>query len=259
MLLTGAAGMAGLVLGPAMARVAARLAAAGPAPRVGVPARQLVEAGNLAAPVPADLPPQGPSPAHSSPAHSPAVTTATAAAVSVLTALLFAATAQRFGADPVLPAYLYLVAVGVTLSLVDLRSHRLPNALNLPSYPIAAGLLGAAALVGSGSGSLARALLGGAASYLLYLALRLASPRGVGFGDVKLAGVLGMYGGWLGWSVWTLSLLTASLYAGAVGLVLLALGRAGLRSRVAMGPCLVAGALTAALVGQQLVDGAVTR
>ena len=87
---------------------------------------------------------------------------------------------------------------------------------------------------------------------------RLATPRGVGFGDVKLAGILGMYGGWLGWSAWTLSLLTASLYAGAVGVVLLASGRAGLRSRVAMGPYLVAGALTAALVGQQLLDGAVT-
>lgn len=253
MLLTGAAAVAGLVLGPALARVAARLAATGAAPRSGAPARQLVEAGNLAAPAPAAVPARGPSPAH-----YPAVTVNRSAVVSVLTGLLFAAAAERFGADPVLPAYLYLVAVGVTLSLVDLRSHRLPNALTLPSYPITAGLLGAAALAGSGSGSLARALLGGAASYLLYLVLRLASPRGVGFGDVKLAGVLGMYGGWLDWSAWTLSLLTASLYAGAVGLVLLALGRAGLRSRVAMGPYLVAGALTAALLGQQLADGAVT-
>ena len=45
-----------------------------------------------------------------------------------MTGLLFAAAAQRFGADPVLPAFAYLAAVGVTLSLVDLRSHRLPNA-----------------------------------------------------------------------------------------------------------------------------------
>lgn len=176
----------------------------------------------------------------------------------MLTGLLFAATARRFGPDPALPAFLFLAAVGVTLSLVDLRSHRLPNALTLPSYPIAAALLGMAAVAGSGSGFLGRALLGGAASYLLLLALRLVTPRGVGFGDVKLAGVLGMYGGWLGWSAWTLSLLTASLYAGAVGVVLLASGRAGLGSRVAMGLYLVAGALTAALVGPQVIDGAVT-
>ena len=84
----------------------------------------------------------------------------------------------------------------------------------------------------------------------------LVSPRGVGFGDVKLAGVLGMHGGWLGWSARTLSPLTASLYAVAVVVVLLALGRAGLRSRVAIGPYLVAGALTAALLGRQLLDSA---
>ena len=110
----------------------------------------------------------------------------------MLRGLLFAATAQRFGADPALPAFLYLAAVGVTLSLVDLRSHRLPKALTLPSYPVSACLLGAAAIAGSGSGSLGRALLGGAASYLLLLALRLATPSGVWFGDVKLAGILGM-------------------------------------------------------------------
>ena len=253
MLLTGAAAALGLVLGPALAVVAARLSPGRTGVPDSAPAPQLVEAGNLpgaAVPAgPAEGPAEGPATAH-----SPGVALPAAAGTSVLTGLLFAATAQRFGADPALPAFLYLAAVGVTLSLVDLRSHRLPNALTLPSYPIAAALLGAAAVAGSGSGSLGRALLGGAASYLLLLALRLATPRGVGFGDVKLAGVLGMYGGWLGWSAWTLSLLTASLYAGVVGVVLLASGRAGPGRRVAM----VAGALTAALVGQQLIDGAVT-
>ena len=253
MLLTGAAAALGLVLGPALAVVAARLSLGPTGLRDSAPAPELVEAGTLpGAGVPAGLA-EGPATAH-----SPGVALPAAARTSVLTGLLFAATAQRFGADPALPALAYLAAVGVTLSLVDLRSHRLPNALTLPSYPIAAALLGMAAVAGSASGSLGRALLGGAASYLLLLTLRLATPRGVGFGDVKLAGVLGVYGGWLGWSAWTLSLLTASLYAGAVGVVLLASGRAGLRSRVAMGPYLVAGALTAALVGQQLIDGAVT-
>ena len=253
MLLTGAAAALGLVLGPALAVVAARLSLGPTGLRDSAPAPQLVEAGTL----PAAGVPAGPAEGLAT-AHSPGVALPAAAGTFVLTGLLFAATAQRFGADPVLPAFLYLAAVGVTLSLVDLRSHRLPNALTLPSYPIAGGLLGAATVAGTGSGSLGRALLGGAASYLLLLTLRLATPRGVGFGDVKLAGMLGVYGGWLGWTAWTLSLLTASLYAGAVGVVLLAAGRAGLRSRVAMGPFLVAGALTAALVGQQLGDGAVT-
>lgn len=257
MLLTGAAAALGLVLGPALAVVAARLSPGRTGVRGSAPAPPLVEAGNLPGAAVPDGPAEG-SAVGPATARSPGVALSAPAGTFVLTGLLFAATAQRFGADPALPAFLYLAAVGVTLSLVDLRSHRLPNALTLPSYPIAAALLGVAAVAGSGSGSLGRALLGGAARYLLLLTLRLATPRGVGFGDVKLAGMLGMYGGWLGWGAWTLSLLTASLCAGAVGVVLLASGRAGLRSPVAMGPYLIAGALTAALVGQQLVDGAVT-
>ena len=249
MLLTGAAAALGLVLGPALAVVAARLSPGPTGVRDSAPASHLVEAGALPGAAVRAGPADGPATAR-----SPGVALPAAAGTSVLTGLLFAATAQRFGVDPVLSAFLYLAAVGVALSLVDLRCHRLPNALTLPSYPIAACLLGAGAVAGSGSGSPVRALLGGAASYLLLLTLRMATPRGVGFGDVKLAGVLWMYGGWLGWSAWTLSLLTASLYAGVVGVVLLASGRAGPGRRVAM----VAGALTAALVGQQLIDGAVT-
>ena len=186
MLLTVAAAVASLALGPALARVAARLGASLSTPPISVPAAQLVRAGAAGATPPAGTPPGA------APARSPAASRATAAGTSRLTGLLFAAAAARFGADPVLPAFLNLVAVGVTLSLVDLRDYRLPNALTLPSYPIVAALLGAAALAGSPTGSFGRALLGGAGSYLLYLALRLASPRGVGFGDVKLAGVLGM-------------------------------------------------------------------
>ncbi len=246
-LLTGAAAVVGLAVGPLLHRAATRLATSA-APSASLnPAAELVAAGTRPAPVPAGSPPTGQGQDRSA---------GSALALSALTGLLFVGVAGRFGADPVLPAYLYLVAVGLTLSLVDLRSHRLPNVLTLPSYPIAAGLLAAAALLGSSSGSLGRALLAGAASYLLYLALRLANPRGLGFGDVKLAGVLGMYSGWLGWSAWTLSLLAASLYAGTIGLALLALRRLDRRSHMALGPYLIAGTLTAALIGQRLLDGA---
>ena len=143
MLLTGAAAAAGLVLGPALALVAARLSPGPTGVRGSALAPQLVEAGNLpATPVPT-RPADGPATAR-----SPGVALPAAAGTSVVTGLLFGAAAQRFGADPVLPAFAYLAAVGVTLSLVDLRSHRLPDALTLPSYPISACLLGAAAVTG---------------------------------------------------------------------------------------------------------------
>ena len=124
MLLTAA--VAGLALGPTLASVAARLSARPSTPPISVPAARLVQAGAAGATPPAGIAPGAPLP------RSPAVWRATAAGTSVLRGLLFAAGSARFGADPVLPAFPDLVAVGVTLSLVDLRRHRLPKRLTLP-------------------------------------------------------------------------------------------------------------------------------
>ena len=66
--------------------------------------------------------------------------------------------ALRFGPSPVLPAFCYLAWVGVPLAVIDARSQRLPDALTLPSYPVALALLGFAALLlpGAPAISLAR-------------------------------------------------------------------------------------------------------
>jgi leader peptidase (prepilin peptidase)/N-methyltransferase len=172
--------------------------------------------------------------------------------VELATAALFGVMAVRFGLDPVLPAYLYLAAVGLALALIDLDCKRLPNALTLPSYPVAAVLLGAAALLGSDSGDLVRALLGGAAMYAVYFALCFAYPAGMGFGDVKLAGVLGMYTAWLGWGAWAVGLFLGFLLGGLFGLALLAARRGGRKTAVPFGPFMLAGVLIAVLAGQDL-------
>lgn len=168
--------------------------------------------------------------------------------------LLFAVMALRFGLDPVLPAYLYLVAVGLALALIDLDCKRLPDALTLPSYPVAAVLLGAAAVAGSDSGSFVRALLGGLAMYAVYFALCFAYPAGMGFGDVKLAGVLGMYTAWLSWGVWAVGLFLGFFLGGLFGIALVALSKAGRKTAVPFGPFMLLGVLLAVLVGQPLVQ-----
>ena len=137
--------------------------------------------------------------------------------VELGTAVLFAVMALRFGLDPVLPAYLYLAAVGLALALIDLDCKRLPDALTLPSYPVVAALLALGAVLGSDSGQLVRALLGGLAMYALYFALCFAYPAGMGFGDVKLAGVLGMATAWLGWGAWTVGVFLGFLLRRRVG------------------------------------------
>ncbi len=172
--------------------------------------------------------------------------------VEVATAALFVVLALRFGLDPVLPAFLYLAAVGLALAIIDLDCKRLPNVLTLPSYPVAAVLLGAATLLGSASGDLVRALLGGAAMYAVYFALCFAYPAGMGFGDVKLSGVLGLYLGWLGWGAWSVGLFLGFLLGGLFGVALIAARRGGRKTALPFGPFMLGGALVAVLVGEDL-------
>jgi leader peptidase (prepilin peptidase)/N-methyltransferase len=129
---------------------------------------------------------------------------------------------------------------------------RLPNALVLPSYPIGLALLGIAVLGDAGIGMLVRAVLGGLALFAAYFLLVLAHPGGMGFGDVKLAGVLGLYMAWLGWGAWAVGAFAAFLLGGLVGVLLMATGRAGRKSAVPFGPFMLAGALIAILAGPGL-------
>jgi len=170
----------------------------------------------------------------------------------LLTAGVFAAVAVRLGADPALPAFLYLAGVGIALALIDLDAHRLPNVLTLPSYPVGVVALAIAAGVRGSATPLVRGLLGMVALFALYFLLALAHPGGMGFGDVKLAGVLGLYLGWLGWGPWAVGAVAAFLLGGLTGMALMAAGRAGPKSRIPFGPFMLAGCLLGVLAGAPL-------
>lgn len=174
--------------------------------------------------------------------------------VELGTGALFVMMAVRFGADPVLPAFLYLAAVGVALALIDVDVQRLPDAIVLPSYPVLLALLALAAVAGSDSGDLLRAVLGSAALYGFYFVLCLVHPAGMGFGDVKLAGVLGMALGWVGWAVWGLGLFAGFFLGGLWGIGLIVMRRGTRKSKVPFGPFMLLGALLAVLFGPSLVD-----
>lgn len=178
--------------------------------------------------------------------------------VELATAGLFGLMAVRFGLDAVLPAFMYLCAVGLALALIDLDCRRLPDVLTLPSYPAALGLLGVAAAAGSDSGSLLRAVLGGLVMFALYFGLYFVYPAGMGFGDVKLSGVLGMYLGWLGWGVLALGTFLGFFLGGLFGIALIIAKRGGRKTKVPFGPFMLLGVLGAVLGGEQLVDGYVS-
>src|SRR6202035_5142069 len=119
--------------------------------------------------------------------------------LSLGTGLACAAMALRFGPNPALPAFCYLAGIGVPLAVIDTRCRRLPDSLTLPSYPIALALLGIAALLRPGGGrEFLTAVLGLALAWAFFLFQMLIYPAGLGWGDVKLSGLLGLYLGWLG-------------------------------------------------------------
>lgn len=168
------------------------------------------------------------------------VISVTAAAVAI-DALI----SWRLGATAALPAYLYLGAVGAVLAVVDATSRRLPDAIIVPSYPIAAALLAVAAAADSNWTALGRAGLAMTCLAAGYLALALARSGGMGGGDVKLAGLLGLYLGWLGWAAVSTATLAAFGLAALVVLLRRVTGQTVPDGLVAFGPYMIAGALLA--------------
>ena len=169
-----------------------------------------------------------------------------------VTAALFVLISAVFGPTWSLPAYLFLAAVAVVLTVIDLRHHLLPNSLVLPSLWMGFLLLALAAAGEGAWGALLRAVLGALALFAVYLVLALVSPAGLGMGDVKLAAVLGLFLGYQGWGALFVGALLASVVGAVVGLAVLALRRGGLRSDVPFGPSMLAGALVAVAWGELL-------
>jgi leader peptidase (prepilin peptidase)/N-methyltransferase len=171
--------------------------------------------------------------------------------VTALAAVALGAVAGAVGAEPQLPAYLWLAAVGVTLAVIDIETLRLPDRLTLPSYPVGLVLLALPA----DRPALGRAVLAAAITGAVAFLLALLAPRGgLGLGDVKLLGVLGLFLGWLGWGMLVVGVALGFVLGGVAAVGMLASRRAGLRDHLAFGPWLIAGALVAVVAGRPLVD-----
>ena len=147
-----------------------------------------------------------------------------------------------------IPAYLYFTALGIALALIDLDVRRLPNALVLPSYPVIFVLLLASAWSHGDWWSLARAAISAGALFAFYAVIALVHPAGMGLGDVKLSGILGMVLGYLSWSTLVIGGFLGFLLGAVVGVVLIAVGRGGRKTAVPFGPFMIAGALLALFV-----------
>ncbi|HEV7957602.1 MAG TPA: prepilin peptidase [Marisediminicola sp.] len=178
--------------------------------------------------------------------------------VEAATGLLFILVALMVGFEAprvwALPAFLYLAAISVALALIDIDTHRLPNRIVLPSYAVGLALLALPTAASGDWTQLLRALAGAAALFAFYLVLALAVPRGMGFGDVKLAGVLGLYLGWLGWGWLAIGAFAAFFLGGVFSIALLISRKARRESGIPFGPWMLAGAGVGVFFGEDLAD-----
>jgi leader peptidase (prepilin peptidase)/N-methyltransferase len=168
------------------------------------------------------------------------------------TAGTFALAAAFSGKVWVLPALLYLAAIAIALALIDADTKRLPNSLVLRSYPVVAALL---ALASAHPGeqpdwaALGRAIAGSVALLLVYGTIWALAPSATGLGDVKLAGLLGLYLGWFGWWQLLLGWSAAYVLSGVFALTLLASRRATRKANIAFGPWMLLGAVLGIAAG----------
>lgn len=146
-------------------------------------------------------------------------------------------------------AYGYLAVTGIILAAIDIREHRLPNRIVLPAFPVLAALFTVACLLGTPWSRLLSAAVGGVAMFVFYALLRALPGGGMGGGDVKLAGVLGMALGFAGWSALALGAFAGFILGGVYGTALLLAGRAQRSTAIPFGPWMLAGACVGLALG----------
>ena len=166
--------------------------------------------------------------------------------VELLTAVAFAAVVVVRGFDEELLLWLPLAACLIALAGIDFDHKLLPNRI---VYPMAA--YGAVATLLVDRDDIVENLVAGAGAFMFLLAAVLAYPRGMGMGDVKLGGAMGLYLG-----LWIVpGLLVAFLSGTLVGLVIIAReGAAARKKAIPFGVFLALGGIVAVLAGPELID-----
>jgi leader peptidase (prepilin peptidase)/N-methyltransferase len=161
--------------------------------------------------------------------------------VRALAATVFALCAGTVGPQWDLAAWMVFAAACVTLTLTDCATHRLPNVLVGGFTLLALAALGLASWLASEPDRLVSAVITGLVVFVGFAVLALVHPRGLGFGDVKLAAPIGLYLGWLGWPAAVVGLFAAFTLGALAGVLLAVVRRSGRQTAIPFGPYLLAG------------------
>ena len=150
-----------------------------------------------------------------------------------------------FGLDWVLVSLIPFVIFLSAMTVIDLRELRIPDRLTKPAAMAVVPLLALGLLSDWNGISLVRALVGALAMGAFYFILFFIYPVGMGFGDVKLAPIIGAQLGFFGWIPEVRGLIAAYLIVGPVAILLLIFGRAHAKTGFPFGPFMATGAIVA--------------
>lgn len=176
--------------------------------------------------------------------------------VELATALLFLAAVWRLGFNWALPAYLAWLAGLLALALVDLELLKLPRSIVYVTLFLTSALLAVASAATHDWHRLLVGVIAATVWFVLFFMMNFASPRILGFGDVRLAPLIGLGLGWLGVGHVIVGFFLANLIGSIVGLSLIAKGRMSRDQPIPYGVFLNLGAMVAFFAGSAFVTWA---
>jgi leader peptidase (prepilin peptidase)/N-methyltransferase len=172
---------------------------------------------------------------------------------SLATAVAAGLMGAAVGWEPALSFLMYLAPVGVALAVIDWRTRLLPTKVIAPSYLVVAVLAVFSAWTESDLDALVTAGLGWLVAGGTFFVMWFIYPKGMGYGDVRLSGVLGIALGYLGWSELLVGVY-AGFILGGLGGGLLSLLRIVDRKAYPFGPFMLVGAVLGVLFGPYVAD-----
>lgn len=167
------------------------------------------------------------------------------------TAALLALVGARAGWGAALPAFLvFFVGIGL-ITIVDLRTYLIPNRVLYPTLFATLALFAIAAIAVDRPDRLASALMGMVGGQIFFFIVWRIQPRGFGYGDVRLGGLVGLATGWLGIVNVVLGVMAGLVLGSLVGVLLVLAGNRGMKDAIPFGPFLCLGAAIAILFGAE--------
>ena len=173
-----------------------------------------------------------------------------AALTAVISGAAGGAVGWRIGPSWLLAGLIPVVPVLVTLAVIDWRTRLLPRIVVLPATGAVLALLGIEWAVSHDTAAFVRAVLGMLLARTLFWLAWWLRPSAVGFGDVRLAALVGLVLGRLGWATWGAGLYAGLLTFAAYGIVQLVRtrSRGALAQSLPYGPFMAAALLAGVLL-----------